>query len=246
MSDLDRSLDRYTVPPMAEGFADRVVAKALASSPTVATPAARDRRGSWKRGRTILFGVGAFSLMSAAAAATGVFGDVAKDVPVIGTLIASVAPAKPKPVVVVAVKPKPKKVVVAPAPVVVEPVVVETIAPPVTSAMIEERRATKRARIDERIALRQERRAERGLPPLTEGQTRRIKQMAMIPPEARAAIKARVSERIEAAGGKEALSRPERRAIIREEIRAMRDERRARRIEQGEAVQVAPESVESQ
>jgi hypothetical protein len=249
MNELDRELGRYTVPPLSDDFADRVVAKALASSPNVSPSAPRDRRGAWKRGRTILFGVGAFSLMSAAAAATGVFGDVAKDVPVIGTLIACVAPAKPKPVVVAAVKPKPKPVVnVAVAPGIAETPVAETILPVITSDMIDERRVARRARIEARvenqIAIRQERRAERGLPPLSERQTRRIKQMAMIPPEQRAAIKARVVQRIEEAGGKDAITNAERRAIIRDEMRSVRNERRLRRFEQMEPSSLSNGSLE--
>ena len=95
-----RALDRLSVPPLSADFADRLVAKALAEDnvaalPPVMTPR-RERRGVWTRGRRVIIGAAAFSLMSAAAAATGVFGDVAKNVPVLGPLIASVAPA-PKP-----------------------------------------------------------------------------------------------------------------------------------------------------
>ena len=232
MIDLDDALDRYTVPKLGSDFADRVVAKAVAIVPL---PAARDRRGSWKRGRTILFGIGAFSLMSAAAAATGVFGDVAKDVPVIGKLIASVAPAKPK-TIVVAAKHKAKLVELETMSVPKTVTVVETVPPASHDDIsnVQDRRAVRMARVDEHIARRQARRAENGLPPLTEHQARMARRMAMMPLEARAEVKARIAARIDAEGGLNTLTRDQRRSIIRDEMQSLRRERRMQR-EQGMA-----------
>ena len=108
-----RALDAFTVPPLSDGFAERMMARieaspALPELPPLASPR-RDARGGWRRSGIILASVAAFSLVSAAAAATGIFGTniraTVRAAPVLGTIIASVAPERPKPIVVHKVKP---------------------------------------------------------------------------------------------------------------------------------------------
>ncbi len=69
------ALDRFTVPSLSQGFADRVVAAAThpANPLPAVVPARRDRRGGWIRGHRVMIGALAFGLMSAAAAATAIF-----------------------------------------------------------------------------------------------------------------------------------------------------------------------------
>lgn len=191
---LREMLDAFTVPPLSPGFADRVVAAARGQGVALppAVPSRRDRRGRWIRGHRVVIGMVAFGLMSAAAAATAIFGDAVRTMPVIGQLIASVAPARPTPSPrkVAVAKPKP---VEAPAAVVEDspPVEVLPLTPP-------ERRAIRREFVAERIATglarRDERRRELGLPPRPPGPARIIPILRRIPPADRAAIIERVRE----------------------------------------------------
>jgi len=94
------ALDRNAVPALSAGFADRVVAAAIASGaamPPLANRGAprRDRRGLWRRAGQAAIGVAAFGMMSAAAVASGLLGAVGIEVPV---LTAMLAPQKAKPV----------------------------------------------------------------------------------------------------------------------------------------------------
>jgi hypothetical protein len=93
---LARQLDRFEVPPMSAGLADRIAA--AAASPTYAPFAAprRDRRGMWRRGRQIVLGTCAVALLSAGAVASGLLGSVGIEVPVLTAMLAP--KAKPKPV----------------------------------------------------------------------------------------------------------------------------------------------------
>ena len=73
-----RALDAFTVPPLSDSFADRMMAR-IAASPALPelpplAPPRRDARGGWRRSGIILASVAAFSLVSAAAAAMGIFG----------------------------------------------------------------------------------------------------------------------------------------------------------------------------
>lgn len=238
---LAAALDRYSVPPPRADFADRVIAKALAQ-PVAALPLRRDPRGSWRRGRRMLLGIGAFGLVSAAAAASGVFGDVAKDVPVIGTLIASVAPANPKPVRVAS--PPPSKLKPAPLPRVaakpVPPPPLIADAPPIEIAPpVIARGVVQRARVERRIETLQARRAEKGLPALTEQQARALARLSFLPPEKRAEVRARVKTKLDEARARGELTPELRKQLITEELRSLRREARERR--QGD---IAPQKVE--
>ncbi len=194
---LSDALDRFTVPPLSQGFADRVVA--VATHPEaplpVAVPTRRDRRGGWVRGHRVIVGALAFGLMSAAAAATAIFGDVARTMPVIGPLIASIAPEKTEPRI--------KKTVSIKSPIVSEdqthqassgdPPSFET--PPLA---LEERRESRREFVAQKIVSRLERRAEvreeLGLPPRPVRPARVLPVLRRLPPAERAAIVERVRE----------------------------------------------------
>lgn len=192
-----RALDRLTVPPLSPGFADRIVAAASTRTaadalPMPVAPRGAARRGAWARGRRVLIGVAAFGLMSAGAAATGVFGDVAKNVPVIGPLIASVAP-KPKPVAVA--KPKLAKVAKpVPPPVAVAPPVEPAAPSPETVTSPRERRALRREFVAQRLVDRIERREALGLELTPAERARFAERLAKLPPRQRLALIKRVRE----------------------------------------------------
>ncbi|MEP6785719.1 MAG: hypothetical protein ABI898_08250 [Sphingomonadales bacterium] len=139
-------LDRFDVPPMSAGLADRVVAVVTAPRAAAqrATPA-RDRRGVWKRGRQIAIGAVAFTMLSAAAIASGLLGKVGIEVPVLTAMLAPrVAPVhKSKPVT--KTKLARKAPIAEPAP----PPVVSTVAPPPTFVARQVLRAERRERIAE-------------------------------------------------------------------------------------------------
>jgi hypothetical protein len=229
------ALDRYTVPEMSADFADRALAKALsvpAAAP--ASPARRDRRGGWTRIRNVAIGVGAFGLMSAAAAATGAFGDIAKDVPVIGTLIARIAPARPKPAIIAAPKPTRQVKPAAPAPADVklsEQNLDSTSAGTQDETIQDTWRAQRQAKLSERIDQIQARRAQIGLPPLPENRARRLAKMSLLPPETRQKLEANIADRLHAAEAPGPLDRATKRALIVQETRsAMRQQAKARQL----------------
>ena len=99
--ELQAKLDQFTVPPLPSAFADRVVA---ATAGRQARPAALPLRRTssnpvrrpWRRPGHVLAAAVALSLVSAAAAATGAFGNAARtavaDAPVIGPLIVETIP----------------------------------------------------------------------------------------------------------------------------------------------------------
>lgn len=191
---LGKMLDAFTVPPLSPGFADRVVAAAASLPKSLPAPVAsrRGRRARWIRGHRVVIGVVAFGLMSAGAAATAIFGDVARTIPVIGPLIASVVPAKPqhKPKLTAVAKPKPGEGAVPP--------VVEEAPPAPLPVALPERIAVRREFVAERIADGLQRRAERrealGLPPRPPRPAQIIPILRRIPPADRAAVIERVRE----------------------------------------------------
>jgi hypothetical protein len=180
------ALDRFTVPALPRDFADRLVAAATA--PQHVLPARveprRNRRGSWLRGPRVIVGAALLGLMSTAVAATAIFGDVARDVPVIGPIIARVVPAKPH----ATLKPVRK------APPAQGEAQARLASPPV--AAVPERQTIRREVMAQRIADRIERRAERrqalGLPPRPIRPAQAVRVLKRIPPEDRAAVVERV------------------------------------------------------
>lgn len=224
-----RALDAFTVPVLSADFADRLVARALAAPVLPALPpvtaARRGWRRGWRRGGAITAGIAAFGLMSAAAAATGIFGEQVRQhvrsAPVLGIIIASVVPERH-----LVAKPKPAKPVLAKAlPKVAPPPVVETAAPVIPQ--------TRAERITARIERRIEKRRALGLPVRRDLIRQKLRQL---PPEERAEVigklKAARQERREAI----AAMSPDERNALRERLRTLRAERRARR----EARQFAP------
>lgn len=183
------ALDRFTVPVLPDDFADRLIA-VVASSPAAFPPRVAPRRsgrGQWLRGPKVIVGAALLGLMSTAVAATAIFGDVARDVPVIGTIIARVVPAKSHPKRAVAHK-------VAPASGNMQ---AKVSPPPVTVASpVPERQAIRREIVAERIASRIERRVERrrelGLPPRPIRAAQAARVLKRIPPEDRSAVVERV------------------------------------------------------
>lgn len=145
---LNIALNRFDVPPVSAGLADRIMA--AAATPTASPFAAprRDRRGMWRRGRQVVLGTCAVALLSAGAVASGLLGRVGIEVPVLTAMLAP----KPKPVVKpVRVAPKPAATRTATA-VVPPPVVTETLPPVVMPQPLSP---------NERMALREERRERR-------------------------------------------------------------------------------------
>lgn len=190
------ALDRFTVPPLSAGFIDRVVAVAMgpAKPLPLAVAPRRDRRGSWVRGHRVIIGVVAFGLMSAAAAATAIFPDMARTIPVIGTLIAHVTPARhdTKPKKAIAKKPAIVKPNSPEAPALVDALPLAT--PTVVPLRREIRREFVAQRIADRLEQRAERRAELGLPPRPPRPARILPVLRRLPPQDRAAVVERVRE----------------------------------------------------
>jgi hypothetical protein len=97
------ALDRYTVPPPPDGFAERLLARAAAGdTSTIAPilPITRPHRsigGRWRRSGIIVGSVGLFGMVTASAAATGLFGNPVY-VPVVSEALAqaNIAPVAPK------------------------------------------------------------------------------------------------------------------------------------------------------
>lgn len=149
---LNVALDRFDVPPVSAGLADRIMA--AATTPTAAPFAAPrraksdpGRRGVWRRGRQVVLGTCAVALLSAGAVASGLLGRVGIEVPVLTAMLAP----KPKPVAK-PVRVAPKPLVTRSAAAVPPPAVAETLPPMVVPQPLSP---------GERIALREERRERR-------------------------------------------------------------------------------------
>lgn len=232
---LSRALDRFTVPDLPEGFATRVAAKALATPALPALPPAMPRRFNptpWRRRGIIIAGLAGFSVMSAAAAASGILGDFAqttvRTAPVIGPIIARVAPDPPKKVA--AAKPAPRAVLpVTPPPVAAAP---ETVSAPDPEFRRDLRREVIAERIVERIERRQAMRDERGLPPKMMPPPPAVREkLRQLPPEERAAVRQRVMELMREKRGLPPTLTPEEQA----RADARREHWRLRRLERIEA-----------
>jgi hypothetical protein len=109
------ALDRYDTPPLPDGFAERLLARAEADAQT-SLPSIRPRRapgGRWRRSGMIVGSLGLFGMVTAAAAATGFFGEPIY-VPVMSEALAKadIAPMPKRPEPKVA-KATPKKQAIA-------------------------------------------------------------------------------------------------------------------------------------
>ena len=192
----DAALRSVSVPPVSADFFDRVMARLEARpAPLPDAKAGRDRRGTWKRGWVILMSGIAAGLISVGAAATGLFGDSIRNLPMVGSIVERISPAK---TVQMVAKPHAFR---AKAPPVAAPVVepLATVAheplPALPGLRHERRREAVAQRIADRIARRDERRAALGLPPrpLALAPQMRERLRAMPPPE-RATLVQRVRE----------------------------------------------------
>ena len=80
---MQAALDRFDVPALPDGFADRLVARATAEAAVERKPAPRRRTSTpWKRASRIIGSIGAVGFLSATAAAMGAFGEPV-EIPVI-------------------------------------------------------------------------------------------------------------------------------------------------------------------
>ncbi len=105
-SALDRRLDMFTVAPLPGGFADRLVAQALALPhvPAAVEPGLPRRRAiparRWWRGGAAGVGMVALGMISMSAAAMGLFGEPVQTAihraPVIGKIAERIAPSHPR------------------------------------------------------------------------------------------------------------------------------------------------------
>lgn len=215
--DLARALDAFEVPPLSPDFADRVMAKALAGTPIApTTPPRRSGRGPWVRRHRIAMGLIAGGLMSATAAAAGIFGDVGITIPALQQIVERVT--RPAPVETVdppsrraAALPKalPEAAVTAPA----APGEGPGITPEQLEAgfrIADERRQIRREVVTRRLETAVERRiAERqaaGLPVPTPEQRQQF----------RARIQQRVAERDAVAASARESFRNDLRTVVRE------------------------------
>lgn len=178
------ALDRFAVPPFSAGFADRLVAASADRAAPEVLPTPWQRRGGripWRRRASIVSGGLALGLLSAGAAATGYLGEPARqavrEAPVIGPIIARVAPA-PKPIA-----PKPKRVAAKPTP---TPATMETPAPRNSEIIVQ--------RIVKKIEERVRQRRETGRPPPGTRRAEIVRELRQLPPEERIEVVQRLRE----------------------------------------------------
>lgn len=178
---LARWLDHDVPPPLSDGFAARVLAARHATA-TRQTMPRRNRRARWLR-RSLITGL-TIGVMSAAAAATMMFGPVSPRTPIIGALVAQVQTL---------VRPVPRRVA-APKAVAKPAMILAPVAPMRVAAphgLQAERRV---ARIERRIAWR----ARAGLPPRAHQRQRLRAALRNLPPAVREARMARREARFRA------------------------------------------------
>lgn len=197
-----RALDRLEPPPMSDDFTARVLAAtdgldgALPPLPKV-RPA---KRGLWRRSRNLAIGVAAFSLVSAAAAATGLLGERVQDLPVIAAIAAKIAPNHKHAVS----KPQQAASGLAAVPAPAAPAAPEVAAAseavplPATAPKQEVRREA----IAKWVTERRERRAAQGLPVASPRQVAAVRERlaAMPPAERRALLDRAIAARREGRG----------------------------------------------
>jgi hypothetical protein len=69
------ALDRFDAPPLPDGFADRLLARIDAPALAPLPPLRKAPPSRWRRSGWIAGSIGLFGMVTAAAAATGIFGD---------------------------------------------------------------------------------------------------------------------------------------------------------------------------
>lgn len=90
--EMQEALDACEEPILPGGFAERVVARALAEAGRIRPPVVRHMR--WRRSRRIVVGVAAGALLAATAAAAGLFGKRIY-VPIISEVVEKLRPVSP-------------------------------------------------------------------------------------------------------------------------------------------------------
>jgi hypothetical protein len=236
--EMRRALDSFTPPPLPEGFADRVAARAQQRETSPAAPLPRLSRrwrsaNPWRRGGWFLGAAAGLGLMSATAAATGMFGEPLQ-VPVISRIAQSLD-----------IVPAPT----ASRPAQRAPALAEAGAAPADPVPVRERLDALLDDPDFRALPRPERRAElrrtaRELVDSGAATPREVvtalrettrERIARMPPERREqiveAVVQRRAERREAIAEMPPEERQARRQILRERLSELR-ERRAGRLEQ--------------
>ena len=184
---IEQALDSYKIPPMSAGFSDRLVKKALGQSSTPVGSGGtaswkrnrNSRSGPWKRGGYIASGVVGFGLVSAAAAAALSLAEIPVRIPIMTDLVEQVLPETSARAVAV----KPANPVEKSGANLIQTSneLVESDQPDgavVGSASWRDMsRAEKRGILKDRMlkneARVQQRRANNGLPPLTQAQLRK-------------------------------------------------------------------------
>ncbi|OYW44534.1 MAG: hypothetical protein B7Z08_09360 [Sphingomonadales bacterium 32-68-7] len=256
--EMRRALDQFAPPPLPADFAARAAAKAQARHGPATPPLPRLSRrwraaSPWRRAGLIASGVASFSLVSAAAAATGVFG-APVEVPVISRIAESLE-IVPRPVARAVREPdRPSPVAAAPAvgaprarlDALLDDPQFRALPPAQRRA---ELRRTARALIDsgeatprEVVTALRETTRERiaALPPeqrqrLAEGAQQRRntvrERLAELPPAQRQRLEKAVAERREARGLPPLPPQEVRRQLVRERVEAMRA-RQLQRLEQ--------------
>ncbi len=211
------ALDQLQPPPISLDFADRVMAATQSAPVPPPVVAPRPARRGWARKRNWAMGVAGLSLLSAAAAASGVLGESLQNLPVISVIAAQIAPKpKVKPKLVTPPKPTPE-VAKKPEPVATAIPVIEAPAPVIAQLPVsreEVRREIVAQAIANRIAKREALRKARGqqslpmhMPPAAR------ERLAQMPPDERKMLIERIRQiRQEQMSG--AAPPPERATII--------------------------------
>ncbi len=189
-----RALDRLDPPPMSDDFTARVLAATGAEGAALpALPKSRSApRSLWRRSRNLVIGVTALSLVSAAAAATGLLGERAQGLPVISVIAAKIAPHR---------KASSEKLhpALAAAPAAAAPAATGQVEPAEAPTSVREAR---REAVEKWVAARRERRAAMGLPTASPQAVAAIRErLAQMPPAERRALVERALEKRRAARG---------------------------------------------
>ncbi|MDX2210783.1 MAG: hypothetical protein SFV20_10555 [Sphingopyxis sp.] len=230
--DLAKALDAYAAPALPANFAARVTERALAGRPLPPPFPRRAARSRWLPRRGVALGLAAGALMSATAAAAGVFGDIGVTIPALRQFaerIALVEPAEP-------INP-PTRRTAAPLPPASAAAGTPPTAAPIGPALTPEQLETRFRAADARRAERRERVTQRVESAVERGIARREAAGLPVPsPEQRAAIRARVEDRLVT---RDALT-SERREANRDALRARVREQQAAPADAGAAPVPAP------
>ncbi|MEE4289073.1 MAG: hypothetical protein V2J14_06865 [Erythrobacter sp.] len=212
-SALGEMLDRYRVPDLPDGFADRVIA-ATAARPSP-LPITRPVRPRWRSARRLAIGTVAFGALAGAAAAAGLLRDLPVSLPSPGQVWEAITgtpaePAAPAPAALPSATPAPARSLdeLLAAPIRTIDELEETYRR--IDELREERSASRREQVDARIDEALERRRALGMPAPSIEQERRLKERL-----------GRLRER--------------RDEVVEQGTRERRDQQRER-IEQGEAL----------